>query len=133
MGRASNVGKLRVNGLFKNNQTFELRVRHHCQSQGKSAVQLMNGRGIIHLICLQQMREIRRVRLLNRGKTKKDREKPGQKCAASFKAIKRKRVAKSPEARTGIAELDKGNNLPDMMYSNEGYTCFLPSSVSRVI
>ena len=62
MARAIDLGKLGTNGLFKNNQSFELRVRQHCQSKCKPAVQLMNGRGIIHIICLQQMREIRRVR-----------------------------------------------------------------------
>ena len=52
MARAIDLGKLGTNGLFKNNQSFELRVRQHCQSKGKPAVQLMNGRGIIQLICL---------------------------------------------------------------------------------
>ena len=76
MVRANDLGKLRTNGLFKNNQCFELRVRQHCQSNGKSAIQLMSGRSIIHLICLQQMREIRIVRVLNNGKAREDKTKP---------------------------------------------------------
>ena len=82
----------------------------------------MNGRGIIHLICLQQMREIRKVRQQNKGKQKKDKAKPAKKCRASFKAVKRKRTANSPAARTGISELDDAQDLPDIMFCDEGYT-----------
>ena len=122
MVQEKDVDKLGASGLFKNNLSFELRVRQHCQSKGKSAVQLVNGRGIIHLICLQQMREIRKVRLQNKGIPKEDRVKPTKKCSASFRAVKRKGVAVVPAAKTGICQLDDDQFLPDIMYSNDGYT-----------
>ena len=99
MVREKDVDKLGASGLFKNNLSFELRVRQHCQSKGKSAVQLVNGRGIIHLICLQQMREIRKVRLQNKGIPKEDRVKPTKKCSASFRAVKRKGFCGCPSSK----------------------------------
>ena len=89
MTQADNKTKLDVNSIFKSNRDFELSIRRHCQSKGKSAIQLMNGRGIIHLICALQMKEIRRVRKHNKGKPKADQIKPEIKRHASFKAVRK--------------------------------------------
>ena len=87
MSQADQKTKLDVNSIFKSNKEFELSSRRHGQSKGKSAIQLMNGRGVIHLICALQMKEIRRVRKHNKGKPKADQIKPEIKCHASFNGI----------------------------------------------
>ena len=68
------------------------------------------------------MKEIKRVRNMNKGCKKEDRAKPEQKCSASFRASKRKPLEGTQNARTGLREYDVDSNLPDFLYSKDGYT-----------
>ena len=107
MAQSDRNSKLVVNGLFKNNKEFELCVRRYCQSKGKSSIQLMNGRGVIKLICAYQMKEIRRVRKFRTGKSKPDQIKPEIKCRACFKAVMRSRIETTSRAKTGVKKFDE--------------------------
>ena len=97
-------------------------VRRYCQSKGKSAIQLMNGRGMIKLICAYQMKEIRRVRKLNKGKSKPDRIKPETKCSASFKAVMRPPIETTNTAKTGIKKLDERDEHSAVISAKGGYS-----------
>ena len=68
------------------------------------------------------MREIRQVRLLNKGKPTKNRLKPKRKCSANFKAREREPVQKVKIANAGLSELDKQSKLPDLLYASKGFS-----------
>ena len=122
MSQASLLGKLAVNGLFKDNKDFELHVRRSSQIKGKSIVQLFNGRGKIHLVCGLQMREIRRVRVVNKEQRLSERLKPAIKCKASFKAIIKQSDGPPKLAKTGIEKLDVDFEKPVVLTTKGGYS-----------
>ena len=82
----------------------------------------MNGKGVIKLICAYQMNEIRKVRKLNKGRSKLDRIKPETKCRACFKAIMRPQIETVNQAKTGIRKLDERDELSAVMSAKGGYS-----------